>query len=189
MGPRSAGTAPAGRVEAVAGGLRHQRVTRRIGRPAAAREGVAAEPGAARRSASLPGAGRGIDGGAHQRRFRPGKFGPRSGRGRLRRRACGNPAAPRTARRATSPTRRDARTLRDGGGEALADEPRRHAAHDRVRGDVARHHRAGPDHGAVAHRDARQHGGAMADPHVVADRDGLRAPPGEELRLVRRASK
>ena len=53
------------------------------------------------------------------------------------------------------------------------DDAGRISGHDGIGRDVAGYHRAGSDHGSVAHGDARQDGGAPADPHAVADGDGL----------------
>src|SRR5690606_16868335 len=70
--------------------------------------------------------------------------------------------------------------------EPLADRARGHAADDGERRDVARHDRAGADHGPVTDRDAGQDGRAVADPYVVADRHRVLPPPAEERFLVGR---
>src|SRR5918995_7440312 len=68
--------------------------------------------------------------------------------------------------------------------EALADRLSRHAADDRVGCDILRYDSAGADRRAVAHGDARQDGRAMAEPGIVADCDGVRAAPFEEIGLM-----
>lgn len=81
-------------------------------------------------------------------------------------------------------------------GEAMADEPCWHPAHDGVGFDIARHHRPCGHHRSGADADAGAQAGILPDPHVMADEDmriaGLLAgharpvlPPPSSARAVR----
>src|SRR5690606_4119128 len=58
--------------------------------------------------------------------------------------------------------------------KAGPDDMRRYTGNDHVRRDVPRHHGIGADNRTVAYRYTRHDHGAVADPHVIADRHPLR---------------
>src|SRR5271166_6795271 len=74
----------------------------------------------------------------------------------------------------------------DVSGEPRLDRRRRNAADDRIRFDGARDHRARADRRSVADANARHDRRAMADPDVVADADGVLAPPVEDALVALR---
>src|SRR5690606_23861574 len=67
------------------------------------------------------------------------------------------------------PPLRPHQQLGDVVGEPRADDPGRDASHDRVRRDVARNHRSGPDHGPGTDLDSGQYHHVRPYPDVVSD--------------------
>lgn len=70
------------------------------------------------------------------------------------------------------------------GWKALPDDARRIAGDDGIRTDVLGHHGAGADHRAGPDGAPGKDNGAVPDPHVMADDDQMRAPPGEKVLLI-----
>jgi hypothetical protein len=104
--------------------------------------------------------------------------------GRPRPAMRGNPPARRGSGVVPIPPRQRDQTVGDGGRLAVAQRCRRASGDDRVGRDILRHHGAGGDDRAMAHRDLGPDDRAMADPGVVADHRPAAFAMGEEFRVM-----